>query len=152
MGRTLSWIPVSLLGALVYGGYSLLLSLVDPALKKNKNAEFGYGILLGIINIPLNVIGFYIWNKKNKLGAANVLWKNINWKILLITVLVRFFIDPVHTWVINAGGAVAQQTMYSLAIIPVIIGGIIFFKQYLTIRQWIGLVLAGIGSFLMGVA
>ena len=146
-----TWFPLSVLGAIVYGSYSFLLSFMDPALKADKNAQLGYGVLLAIINIPINVIAFYLWDKEYKETSSKVLWKNINWKILLATVVVRFLIDPVHAVVINAGGAVAQQTMYSLAIIPVLVGGWVYFRQSLSIQQWVGLVMAGVGAGLMGI-
>jgi drug/metabolite transporter (DMT)-like permease len=145
-----SWVPLALLGALVYGGFSFLLSFIDPKIKANESAQVGYGLLLAVVQVPLNIIMFYLWSMKNKDSVSKVLWKNVNWKIALITVIAGFLITPVHTIVINAGGAVAQQTMYSLAIVPVIIGSWVFFKQGLTKRQWLGLILAGLGSWLMG--
>ena len=145
-----AWFPLALLGAFVYGSYSFLLSFMDPALKADKNAQLGYGVLLGLLNIPINVIVFYFWDKEYKETSSKVLWKNINWKILLVTVFIRVLTDPVHAVVINAGGAVAQQTMYSLAIVPVLIGSWVFFKQSLTKKQWVGLILACLGCWLMG--
>ncbi len=146
-----TWFPLSLIGALVYGGYSMLLSLMNPQLKADKNAQLGYGVLLALVNIPLNIIAFYFCDKEYKKTASKVLWNNLNWKVVGVTVLIRFLIDPVHAVVINAGGAVAQQTMYSLAIIPVLLGSWIVFKESLTLKQWIGLFMAGGGAWLMGV-
>ena len=73
----------------------------------------------------------------------------MDWKIILLTIAVGFLIGPVHTLVINAGGSIGQQTMYTLAIIPVLLGSWFFFKESLSLKQWVGLVFAGIGAFLM---
>ena len=40
--------------------------------------------------------------------------------------------------------------MMSLSIIPIILGSRLFLGEVLTNKQWLGLILAGIGAFLMG--
>ena len=81
--------------------------------------------------------------------TEKVLLKNINWRLIGATIIAGFLIGPVHTLVINAGGSVGQQTMYSLAILPVIIGGRIFLKEKLNRKQWAGIVFAALAAYLM---
>ncbi len=144
----LSWFPLSIFGAFIYGSFSFSLALVSEKIKNNESVQFGYGILLMIIQIPLVFIIFGIWAYKNK-NDYKILVKNLNWKILALTLAFGILINPAHAMVINAGGSIGQQTMYSLAIIPVLIGSWFFFRERLNLQQWSGLILAGIGAFLM---
>ena len=143
-----NWVPLSLFGALIYGSFSLLLGLISPKIKQDEDAQFGYGIFLTFLQVPISIIFYLIWAKLNP-KSNKVLIKNVDWKIILLTIAVGFLINPAHTMVINAGGSVGQQTMYSLAIIPVLLGSWFFFKETLSMKQWLGLVFAGIGAFLM---
>ena len=92
---------------------------------------------------------YAIWRNKEK-NTAIMLEKNISWKIVALTLVVSIMITPMHALVINQGGSVGQQMMYALAIIPVLIGSRIFFNERLNNKQIAGLVLAGLGAFLMG--
>lgn len=142
------WIGLSLFGAFIYGSFSLLLELVDPKIKADESAQFGYGIFLAVIQIPIIIISYLLWHYYNP-KSRKVLLKNINWKLIAVTIIAGFLIGPVHTLVINAGGSIGQQTMYSLAIIPVLIGGRIFLKEKLNIKQWGGILFAALGAYLM---
>lgn len=142
------WFPLSLFGAFIYGSFSLLLELVAPKIKADENAQFGYGLILAVIQIPLIIISYSVWHMYNP-KSRKVLINNLDWKIIVATIVFGFLIGPVHTLVINAGGSVGQQTMYSLAIIPVLLGGWFFLKENLTRKQWIGIVFAALGAYLM---
>jgi drug/metabolite transporter (DMT)-like permease len=142
------WVPLSIIGAIIYGSFSLLLELVDPAIKKDTNAQFGYGLFLGFVQIPIIIISYALWYYLYP-ESRKVLLKNINWKIIALTIIVGILIGPIHTLVINAGGSVGQQTMYSLAIVPVIFGGWYLLKEELTTKQWIGIAFAALGAYLM---
>lgn len=142
------WVPLSIFGAIIYGSFSLLLELVDPAIKNDTNAQFGYGLFLGFIQIPIILIIYGIWYYMFP-DSRKLLMKNINWKIIALTIIVGILIGPVHTLVINAGGSVGQQTMYSLAILPVIFGGRYLLKEDLSIQQWVGIGFAALGAYLM---
>lgn len=142
------WFPLALFGALIYGSFSLLLELISPKIKKDTDAQFGYGLILAVIQIPLIIISYSIWHFYNP-KSRKTLINNLDWKIIAATIIVGFLIGPVHTLVINAGGSVGQQTMYSLAIIPVLIGGWFFLNEQLTRQQWAGIVFAALGAYLM---
>jgi drug/metabolite transporter (DMT)-like permease len=142
------WFPLSLFGAFIYGSFSLLLELVSPKIKKDADAQFGYGLILAVIQIPLIIVSYSIWHIYNP-KSRKTLINNLDWKIIAATIVVGFLIGPVHTLVINAGGSVGQQTMYSLAIIPVLLGGWFFLNERLTRQQWAGIVLAAFGAYLM---
>tara|TARA_A200000113_G_scaffold106241_1_gene95461 strand:+ start:1562 stop:2047 length:486 start_codon:yes stop_codon:yes gene_type:complete len=149
MSKSLSWIPLSLIGALFYGTFSFMLSFVDDKIKKSESAQFGYGMILAIASGILAAIMYAIWRIKEK-NTAIMLEKNISWKIVALTLVVSIMITPMHALVINQGGSVGQQMMYALAIIPVLIGSRIFFNERLNNKQIAGLMLAGLGAFLMG--
>ena len=149
MSNNLTWFPLSLLGALFYGTFSFMLSFVDSKIKRSESAQFGYGMILAMASGLLAAIMYVIWRIKDK-NTAIMLEQNISWKIVAATLVVSIMITPMHALVINQGGSVGQQTMYALAIIPVLIGSRIFFGERLNNKQIAGLVLAGIGSFLMG--
>lgn len=142
------WLPLAILGAVIYGTFSLLLGVVSPEIKKDTKAQFGFGLLIAIIAIPLNTTMFFIWKNKYPKSYAT-LFKYINWPMFLLLVIIAISTNPVHTLVFNAGGSLGQQTMYSLAIVPVILGSALFLKEHLNIKQWIGIVLAGLGTFFM---
>jgi drug/metabolite transporter (DMT)-like permease len=144
----ITWIPLALLGAFIYGMYSLLLDCVAPEIKGNQEAQVGYGLTLGLARIPVALILYWLWARKQKTGKL-VLHKYINWKIILLTLVFGCLIDPVHTLVVNAGGSVGHQTMFSLSIIPVIVGGYFLFHKHLTIKKWIGIVVSCAGMWLM---
>tara|TARA_B100000035_G_C20990468_1_gene549903 strand:- start:140 stop:616 length:477 start_codon:yes stop_codon:yes gene_type:complete len=143
-----NWVPLALLGAIIYGSFSFLLSAISPKIKQDEDAQFGYGIFIPFLQVPISILFYLIWAKLNP-KSNKILIKNVDWKIILLTIAVGFLIGPVHTLVINAGGSIGQQTMYTLAIIPVLLGSWFFFKESLSLKQWIGLVFAGIGAFLM---
>lgn len=143
-----NWFPFSLLGAFIYGSYSLLLEMVSPELKAHQGAQFGYGLLLVVLQTPIILLLYKLWSMYNK-EDNKILLKNLNWKIMLSTMLFNVLIGPVHILVINAGGSVGQQAMYSLAIIPVLIGGRIIFKESLNLKQWLGIGMAASGAYLM---
>ena len=142
------WFSLSLFGAFIYGSFSLLLELVDSKIKADDDAQFGYGLFLAVIQIPIIIIAYSLWHYYNP-KSRKVLLKNINWRLIGATIIAGFLIGPVHTLVINAGGSVGQQTMYSLAILPVIIGGRIFLKEKLNRKQWAGIVFAALAAYLM---
>ena len=62
----LSWFPLSIFGAFIYGSFSFSLALVSEKIKNNESVQFGYGILLMIIQIPLVFIIFGIWAYKKQ--------------------------------------------------------------------------------------
>ena len=142
------WLPLSLVGALIYGSFSLLLEFVSPKIKSSESAQFGYGLILAVIQIPIIIIAYGLWHYYNP-KDRKILIKNLDWKLIAATILFGFLIGPIHTLVINAGGTVGQQTMYSLAIIPVLLGGWFFLKERLTKKQWIGIGCAALGAYLM---
>ena len=142
------WLSLSIFGAFIYGSFSLLLELVNSKIKADDDAQFGYGLFLAVIQIPIIIIAYSLWHYYNP-KSRKVLLKNINWRLMGATIIAGFLIGPVHTLVINAGGSVGQQTMYSLAIIPVIIGGRLFLKEKLNSKQWTGIVFAALGAYLM---
>ena len=142
------WFPLSLFGAIIYGSFSLLLEMISPKIKADENAQFGYGLILAVIQIPIIIISYSIWHFYNP-KSRKVLIKNLDWKIIAATIVIGFLIGPVHTLVINAGGSIGQQTMYSLAIIPVLIGGWFLLKETLTRKQWAGIAFAALGAYLM---
>lgn len=148
MSKSLTWVPLSLLGALFYGTFSFMLSFVDSKIKKSESAQFGYGMILAIVSGMLAAVMYFVWRIKDK-KTAIMLEQNIDWKIIALTLVVSIMITPMHALVINQGGSVGQQTMYALAIIPVLVGSRIFFGERLSYKQITGLILAGIGSFLM---
>ena len=68
----------------------------------------------------------------------------------MVFILFAVSTNPVHSIVINAGGSLGQQTMYSLAIaIPVLIAGYFISSESLKSIQWLGILLAVIGTVLM---
>lgn len=142
------WLSLSIFGAFIYGSFSLLLELVNSKIKADDDAQFGYGLFLAVIQIPIIIIAYSLWHYYNP-KSRKVLLKNINWRLIGATIIAGFLIGPVHTLVINAGGSVGQQTMYSLAILPVIIGGRLFLKEKLNRKQWAGIVFAALGAYLM---
>jgi len=142
------WFPLSLFGALIYGSFSLLLELISPIIKSNESAQLGYGLILAVIQTPMVLLSYGLWYYYNP-KDSKILIKNIDWRIMAATVIFSVLIQPVHTLVINAGGSVGQQTMYSLAILPVIIGGWLLMKERLNIKQWTGIAFAAFGAYLM---
>ena len=148
MTKPITWIPLSLFGAFLYGTFSFMLSFVDKKIKNSESAQFGYGMILAMGSGIIALIVYLAWKHKEP-KTAKMLEGNMNWKIIIITLLFSVMITPAHTLVINQGGSVGQQMMYSLAIIPVLVGSRYFFKEKLNTKQWIGLVFAGIGAYLM---
>ena len=143
-----SWVPLAILGAFVYGSYSFLLGYVAPEIKQHQGAQMGYGLTLGIARIPISIILYAVWYFTSKQDRT-YLHQYINWKTILLTLIFGILIDPVHTLVVNAGGSVGHQAMFSLSIIPVILGGLFFFHKHLGIRKWIGIVLSCASMWLM---
>ena len=150
MLNSVGWVPLALFGALVYGSYSLMLMMVHDKIRKDKIAQVGYSLIFsicfGIIITPIYFLYFNVHHKEK----ANIVLKYIDWKIVLALLVIGLSIGPVHVLVMNAGGSIGQQTMMSLSIVPTLIGSWLFFGQVLNIKQWIGLILAGVGAFLMG--
>lgn len=144
----ITWLPQALLGAFIYGSYSFLLSYVSPEIKKDQGAQLGYGLTLGLARIPIAIILYVIWAHKQK-TSKDTLHKFINWKIILLTLAFGCLIDPVHTLVVNAGGSVGHQTMYSLSILPVLIGSYLIFSKNLNVKNWIGIAASCLGMWLM---
>jgi drug/metabolite transporter (DMT)-like permease len=142
------WLWLALLGALLYGTFSLLFGIVAPEIKADTAAQFGYGLLIAIVAFPINTSLFLFWRHKNK-KSNKTLFKHINWTLFILLVLFGAATNPLHSIVFNTGGSLGQQTMYSLAILPVLFGGWFILKERLTIMQWIGIILAGSGTFLM---
>ena len=150
MHHAIDWVPIALFGALIYGSFSLMLAMVDKKIRSDKLAQVGYGLILSMCSGVVAALIFFLFYKKHYKKHADVVLQNINWKIVIGTLIFSVLIQPTHTMVMNEGGSIGQQTMYSLAIIPVLLGTWFFFGEVLTIKQWIGLVFAGIGAFLMG--
>ena len=142
------WLPIALFGAFIYGSFSFLLSFLDKKIKNNYKAQIIFGALLNFPQLILYYILFFIWYLFNK-DKIGILIKNINWIIAFITIIFDLLTNPIHALVINAGGSVGQQTMYSLTIFPVIILGYFFLKQKIKIRQIIGILVASFATFLM---
>lgn len=142
------WFPIAVLGALIYGTFSLLLGVVSPEIKKDSNAQLGFGLMIAIIAIPVNLTMFFIWKYKYP-KSYETLFKYINWPVFFLLVIIAITTNPVHTLVFNAGGSLGQQTMYSLAIVPVILGSWLILKEHLNTKQWLGIVIAGLGTFFM---
>ena len=120
-----------------------------PEIKGNQQAQVCCGLTLGLARIPVAFILYWLWARKQKKTGKLVLHKYINWKIILLTLVFGCLIDPVHTLVVNAGGSVGYQTMFSLSDIPVIVGGYFLFHKHLTIKKRIGIVVACAGMWLM---
>ena len=148
MNKTITWVPLSLIGALFYGTFSFMLSFVDSKIKKSESAQFGYGMILAIASGILAAVMYFVWRMVDN-KTAIMLEKNIDWRIVALTLVVSIMITPLHALVINQGGSVGQQMMYALAIIPVLVGSRYFFNERLNNKQVAGLILAGIGAFLM---
>lgn len=148
MANAITWIPLSLFGAFMYGTFSFMLSFVDDNIRKSISAQFGYGMILVILSGIIALFMYLGW-KYREPKTAKMLEKNLNWSVIVVTLLFSIMITPAHTLVINKGGSVGQQTMYSLAIIPVLVGSWYFYEEHLNHKQWIGLIFAGIGAYLM---
>lgn len=150
MHHGVHWVPIALFGALIYGSFSLMLAMVDKSIKNDKLAQVGYGLVLSMCSGIVASLIFFLYYRPHYKKHADIVMKNINWKVVAMTLLFSVMIQPTHTLVMNEGGSVGQQTMYALAIVPVLLGTWFYFGEKLTLYQWIGLVLAGSGSFLMG--
>lgn len=148
MATSSTWVPLSLLGAFLYGTFSFMLSFVDEKIKKSESAQFGYGMILAIASGILALVMYSVWRMRDK-KTAKMLEANIDWRIVVVTLIFSIMITPMHALVINQGGSVGQQTMYALAIIPVLIGSRIVYGEQLSHSQIGGLVIAGIGAYLM---
>lgn len=142
------WLWLSLLGAFLYGTFSLLFGIVAPEIKQDTAAQFGYGLLIAIVAFPINTAIFLYWMYKNK-KSGKVLLKHINWVLFLLLVVFGAATNPLHSIVFNSGGSLGQQTMYSLAIIPVLLGGWFLLNERLTPLQWLGIGCAGLGTIFM---
>ncbi len=142
------WIYFALLGALWYGVFSFSLGIVDPVIKNDKNLQLGYGILVNAIAFPIQISSLLIWQYLYKKSAKN-LYKKMRWFPLLLIVLFGIGITPLHTLVVNTGGSLGQETMYTLAIIPVLFFSWLLLNEKLKRRQWFGIFLAGISILLM---
>lgn len=150
MRQGVHWVPVALFGALLYGSFSLMFAMVDNNIKNDKLAQIGYGLILSMGSGIVASLIYFLYYRLHYKKQADVLMKYINWKVVAITLLCSVMINPIHTLVMILGGSVGQQTMYSLAIVPLLLGMWFYFGETLTMYQWVGLVLAGSGSFLMG--
>lgn len=147
---SVGWIPLALFGAFIYGSYSLMLMMVHENIRKDKIAQIGYSLILsmcfGLVITPIYFLYYNTHHKKH----ADILLKYIDWKFVVLLLVVGLAGGPLHLLVLNSGGSVAQQTMMSLSIIPIVLGSRLFLGEVLTTKQWLGLILAGIGAFLMG--
>tara|TARA_Y100000816_G_scaffold291665_1_gene283761 strand:+ start:8787 stop:9245 length:459 start_codon:yes stop_codon:yes gene_type:complete len=143
-----SWIGLSLLGALAYGIFSLIFSLVHKKIKKDSSAQVTYASLVDTLTFPFSLVFFIIWSYYYP-ESYQTLFDHINWPLFFVFVLFSVSTNPVHSLVINAGGSLGQQTMYSLAILPVLLGGYFMSGERLTPTQWIGIFLASLGTFFM---
>ena len=150
MHHEAGWVPIALFGALIYGSFSLMLAMVDKRIKNDKLSQVGYGLILSMCSGIVAALIFFLYYRPRYSKHADITLKYINWKVVAATLLFSVMIQPTHTMVMNEGGSVGQQTMYALAIVPVLLGTWYFFGEELTMYQWIGLILAGSGSFLMG--
>lgn len=143
-----SWLGISLLGALIFGCYSFLLGLVDPIIKNNNNTQFAYGLLIDAFRGIASIIFYFFW-KYNQPKNSKTLEYNLNWNIILLTIILGVVSTPVHGLVMVQGGSIGHQIMFSLGIIPILFGSWVYFGKKLEFRQWIGLLLSVISTFLM---
>ena len=143
-----NWLIIALIGALSYGTFSFLLSFISNNIKNNRKLEFIYGNMVTLYSLFFSYIIFGIWFFFNK-DKSKILFDNLNWFIVLITILFDMGTNPIHTAVINSGGSVGQQTMYSLTIIPVIVLGYLILNQRIKYLQIMGIILASLATLIM---
>ena len=142
------WVYYAIFGAFIYGTFSFLLSFIDKNLKNDLMAQLGLGFLVNVASIPFYIAGFYIWHILNP-GKIPILLKNVKWIIIILVMFLDLMTSPFHSLVINTGGSLGQQTMYSLTIIPLLILNFIVFNERLNKIQWLGIVIAIIATSLM---
>ena len=145
---SLSWVPYSLFGALIYGSMSFSLGFVSPKIKKSLTGQMGYGFVYCALSGLLSIIAL-LGLKTHMSKDINTMISNIDVRVLALTAILNMMVNPIHAVVMNEGGSVGQQTMYSLAIIPVLVGEAFFYGEKLSIKQIIGIILAGGGAYLM---
>jgi drug/metabolite transporter (DMT)-like permease len=143
-----TWLGISLLGAFIFGCYSFLLGLVHPAIKNNDNTQFAYGLIIDSFRGLVSIIFLFFW-KYNQPKNSKILEYNLNWNIILLTIIFGVVSTPVHGLVMVKGGSIGHQIMFSLGIIPILFGSWFYFGKKLDYRQWIGLFLSVISTFLM---
>ena len=143
-----NWLIIALIGALSYGTFSFLLSFISNNIKNNRKLEFIYGNMVNLYSLFFSYIIFGIWFFYNQ-DKSKILFDNLNWFIVLITILFDMGTNPIHTAVINSGGSVGQQTMYSLTIIPVIVLGYLVLNQRIKYLQIMGIILASLATLIM---
>ena len=143
-----NWLIIALIGALSYGTFSFLLSFISNNIKNNRKLEFIYGNMVNLYSLFFSYIIFGIWFFFNQ-DKSKILFDNLNWFIVLITILFDMGTNPIHTAVINSGGSVGQQTMYSLTIIPVIVLGYLVLNQRIKYLQIMGIILASLATLIM---
>ena len=142
------WIIIALFGAIIYGSFSLLLTFLNDKLKKNHKLIFGYGLFVDLWRIiPYFFLLCTILFIKPEI--YNIVKDNMDFKILLLVAFISAFITPIHALVVNKAGTVGQETMYTLAIIPVMIGGYFVLNERLSLYQLLGIILGGVGTIFM---
>jgi drug/metabolite transporter (DMT)-like permease len=146
----MEWIPISLLGAGVYGVFSFMLSFIHEDIKNDESAQLGYGLIIAICAGILAAVMYTLWRTSNG-KSAKLLESSLNYKVIAATLLFALMTNPIHAMAINKGGSVGQQVMYGLAIVPVLVLSWHFHGEQLSYKQWVGLALAGSGAFLMGI-
>ena len=142
------WFELALIGALAYGSFSLIFSMVHKSIKRDMNAQIAYGSLVDVMTFPFVLVIFLLWSYRYP-ESYTILMDNMNCPLFMVFILFAVSTKPVHSIVINAGGSLGQQTMYSLAIVPVLIAGYFISSESLKSIQWLGILLAVIGTVLM---
>lgn len=142
------WVYYAILGAFIYGTFSFLLSYIDKNLKNDLMAQLGLGFVVNVASIPFYISAFYIWHLLNP-GKIPILLKNIKWVVIFLVILLDLMTSPIHSLVINTGGSLGQQSMYSLTIIPLLILNYLIFNERLNRIQWLGILIAIIATSLM---
>tara|TARA_Y100000816_G_scaffold291665_1_gene283760 strand:+ start:8308 stop:8757 length:450 start_codon:yes stop_codon:yes gene_type:complete len=142
------WFPIALFGALVYGTFSTLFTLVPKEIKEDKNAQIGYALLIVLFSLPVNMLMLAYIHRKSPISTKNV-FKYTNWWLFSLLIFINLIYNPLHSLIINSGGSVAQETTYALSILPVLFGSWYFLNERLSFYQWMGVALAASGAFLM---
>ena len=143
-----NWLLISIFGALIYGVFSLLFGILPDEIKKDEMAQLGYGMLIVMFSLPIHLCFLGTINRVSP-KSIETLYKYFSWKILAFLCITNVIYNPLHSLIFNAGGTLGHQITYTAAIIPVLLGGYFFLNEKLGIRHWVGILLAGLGTFFM---
>ena len=148
MNMKINWFPLAVFGALIYGTFSALFLLVPEKIKQDEQAQIGYALMIVLFSLPVNLIILSLINAKSPVSLKNV-WKHTNWILFSLIIIINIIYNPLHSLIVNTGGSLGQETTYTLAIIPVLLGSWYFLNERLTNIQWVGIAFAAAGTFLM---